>query len=184
MNKEVVFKRKTSKGKDFVIRYSQEGDAVQMCDYINVLSEERTFIRFQGERVTLKEEEEFLNKQLKRIEEQKAVMLVLIAEGRIVGIAGLDMKDKTESHQGILGISIAKEYRGEGLGKTLLRLVLEEGKKNIPQLRIVVMDIFANNHLARGMYEGFGFVEFGKLPKGILQGENYIDQVWMYKVID
>lgn len=110
-------------------------------------------------------------------------MLFVIVENRIAGIAGLDMKDKTGGHQGVLGISIAKEYRGEGLGKTLMTSLLEEGKKNIPRLRIVVLNTFADNHIAGRMYEKFGFVEYGRLPKGLLYKGNYADDILMYKTM-
>jgi RimJ/RimL family protein N-acetyltransferase len=179
--KQIIFEGEIVKGKHFIIRYPQEGDAQVMCDYINALSEERAFVRFQGEKMAVEEEREFLDKELKAIKELKAVMLFVIVENRIVGIAALDMKDKTESHQGVLGISIVKEYRGEGLGKRLMAKILEEGKRCIPQLRIIVLGLFENNHRARQMYEEFGFVEFGRLPKGILYRGDYVDEILMYK---
>ena len=52
---KVAYQGKTSKGKELIIRYPNKDDAQLMREYINTLSEERTFIRFQGEKVSLEE---------------------------------------------------------------------------------------------------------------------------------
>jgi RimJ/RimL family protein N-acetyltransferase len=101
----------------------------------------------------------------------------------LIGIAGIDMKDKTESHEGVFGISLAKDYRGEGIGKILMRLVLEEAESNLPPLRIITLGVFSNNSLAMEMYKKFGFKEYGRLPKGVLHRGEYVDHVYMYKSI-
>ena len=61
---QIIFERKISAGKYIVIRYPQEGDAQLICDYINTLSREQTFIRFQGEQISLADETKYLNDQL------------------------------------------------------------------------------------------------------------------------
>lgn len=62
---QIIFEGKTSKGRGFIIRYPQEGDAQAMCDHMNALSDERTFVRYQGEKVIIEEEREFLQKNYK-----------------------------------------------------------------------------------------------------------------------
>ncbi len=42
----------------------------------------------------------------------------------------------------------------------------EEAEKNIPQLKIVTLGVFASNLLAKQIYEKFGFKEYGRLPRG------------------
>ena len=53
---EVVFTGKSSKGKGFLIRYLSKDDLEALLNYINELSQEQTFILYQGEKVTLEEE--------------------------------------------------------------------------------------------------------------------------------
>lgn len=48
------------KDQEFVFRYPQPTDLEGLRDYINQLSAERTFIRFQGTQVSLEEEEKYL----------------------------------------------------------------------------------------------------------------------------
>ena len=115
-----MFQGKTNKGIEILIRYPQVGDAQAMTDYINALSDERTFITYQGEHETLDSESSFLNAKLKKIENKKSVMLLAFSDDKLIGIAGIDLDIRTQRHIGTLGISIAKDYRGKGVGKILL----------------------------------------------------------------
>ncbi len=62
-------------------------------------------------------------------------------------------------------------------------MVINEAETNLPDLEIMILDVFANNSLAKGMYEKFGFVEYGMLPNGIKLEKGYSDRVLMYRVI-
>ncbi len=181
MKEKIVYQGKTKKGNHIIIRYPNKDDARAMCNYINTLSKEQTFIRFQGEEVSLENETKYLNSQLEKIEKKQAVQLLVFFGNQLIGISGIDMKDKTESHEGSFGISIAKEFRGEGIGKKLMELVIEEAKNNLSQLKIITLGVFGNNPLASAIYKKFGFKEFGTLPEGILHKGEYINHVYMYK---
>ncbi|MDO8461110.1 MAG: GNAT family protein [bacterium] len=183
MEEKIVYRGKTKKGNNIIIRYPNKDDARAMCDYINILSHEQTFIRFQGEEVSLENEVKYLNSQLEKIEKKQAVQLLVFCDKLLIGISGIDMKDKTESHEGLFGISIAKEFRREGIGKKLMELVIEEAKNNLSQLKIITLGVFGNNPLAIAIYKKFGFKEFGTLPEGILYKEKYIDHIYMYKKV-
>jgi hypothetical protein len=61
---EIIYRGKSSKGKNFLIRYIDKNDSSSMCDYINELSKELTFISYQGEHVSFKEEIKYLRQQL------------------------------------------------------------------------------------------------------------------------
>jgi hypothetical protein len=66
---KIVFEGRSRQGKSILIRYIQKNDAEALCHYMNTLSEERTFVRFQGEQLTLEEETAYINSQLQRIEQ-------------------------------------------------------------------------------------------------------------------
>ena len=120
---------------------------------------------------------------LEKIEKKKAIQLLVFLDDKLIGISGIEMEDKTSAHEGVLGISIAKEYRRQGIGKKLIKLVIDEAIKNLPQARIITLGVFGNNPLAMGMYKKFGFKEFGKLPEGILYKGQYVDHIYMYKKV-
>ncbi len=62
-------------------------------------------------------------------------------------------------------------------------MVINEAETNLPDLEKMILDVFANNSLAKGMYEKFGVVEYGMLPNGIKLEKGYSDRVLMYRVI-
>jgi RimJ/RimL family protein N-acetyltransferase len=147
---------------------------------MNALSRERTFVRFQGEQFTLEEEAAYLTVQLQRMEQNQAIQLVGLCEGSIVGVADVNRKNLVEKHVGVLGMSVAQPYRGEGIGALLLETVLKEAVAQIPHLRTIVLEVFSDNTLAIAMYHTFGFVEYGRLPEGVLHKQAYVDTVYMY----
>ena len=63
----------------------------------------------------------------------------------------------------------------------LLETVLKEAAAQIPHLRIMILEVFSDNTLAIAMYQKFGFVEYGRLPEGILHNHAYVDTVYMYR---
>lgn len=179
----VVAEGSTSRG-DYLIRYPAVGDAPAMCAYINSLSQEKTYILFQGEEITLEAEEAYLESQLKKITRQTLVQLFAVAGGQIIGIAEVGMKDKVESHIGSFGISIAREWRGLGVGSTLMKATLAEAQMRLASLEIITLSVFSNNERATQMYHRFGFEEYGRLPGGVIHRGQHVDHIFMYKRAD
>ncbi len=177
----VVFTGKSKKGTEIVIRYPLLSDTVAMCDYINTLSKEQTYILFQGEDISLDEETKYVKRLLEAIEKRKALTLLAFSDNKLIGNATIEMKDRVLAHEGVFGISIAKEFRREGIGTLLMELVIDEAARNIDQLRIITLGVFANNPKAMEMYKKFGFSETGRIPKGVLHRGEYVDHIYMYK---
>lgn len=183
MKPTVVFKGKTDQGLDILIRYPTLEDLEVMFTYINTLSKEQTYIRYQGEEITFEQESRYLAKQLEKINKNQAVQLLAFNTNQLIGISDILMKDRVENHIGIFGITVAKEFRGKGIGKVLMERVLEEGLRKLSQLKIATLEVFANNHRAIQLYQKFGFKQYGLLPKGIKHKNNLIDAILMYKTI-
>jgi ribosomal protein S18 acetylase RimI-like enzyme len=178
-----VFEGRSRQGKSILIRSLQQNDAEALCRYMNVLSQERTFVRFQGEQLTLEEETAYITGQLQRMEKNQTVQLVAFCEGTLVGVADVNMKDLVEKHVGTFGISIAQPYRREGIGAMLMETVLKEAAAQLPHLRIIMLEVFSDNTLAIAMYKKSGFVEYGRLPEGILHNNAYVDMVYMFRKV-
>jgi RimJ/RimL family protein N-acetyltransferase len=183
MTQIVVYDGLTKSGRRIVVRYPTESDVAEMSRYINALSKEQTFVRFQGERVTLVSEKKFVATLVKKIREHQAVYLGVFCDDKLVGLSGIDMMEKIEKHVGDLGISIASDFRNEGVGTLLMKLMLQEAKRMLPIMRICSLSLFANNPRAKHLYEKFGFIEYGMLPQGIVYKGGYVDHIYMYKVM-
>lgn len=178
---KIIYNGITKRGQKYTIRYPSKDDAVLMLDYINNLSKEKTFIRFQGEQVSLEEETKYLEDELEKIHDHKSIILLIESDGVIYGIADINLKDKSSRHEGVFGISLHKEFRGQGIGKILLRLTIDEAVKNIPDLKLITLGVFGNNKLAVDMYKKEGFTEYGRLPRGAIHRDKYVDHIYMYK---
>lgn len=180
---KIIFNGETDDGNDFVIRYPKADDVRMLHRYINTLSKEQTYVTFQGEQISLRKEQEFLAYQLQRIKEKSAVLLLLDVDGVVEGVAGIDLQDHTSSHVGLLAISLSKELRGKGIGGLFLEKVIDESIKNLPNMKLITLSVFAINKVAIQLYQRFGFNEYGRLQGGILYKDEYIDQVEMCREV-
>lgn len=180
---KIVFKGKTKDGISYLIRYPKRTDLNEFWHYINKLSKEKTFISFQGEEISLKEERQWVNSIIKKIKEGKSVQLIVEIDKKIVGVSGIDLQNRVARHVGTFGISIAAGFRNKGIGKNLMEQVINEARKNIRDLKIIHLECFANNPTACNLYKSFGFKEYGKLPNGISYKDGFVDEILMYHEI-
>lgn len=180
---QIIFQGTSKNGKQFIIRYLTESDVEKMHQYINTLSQEKTYITFQGEEISLESEKKFVSSLLNRMEEKKGFGLLVFVNEELTGLCSLEMHERTFAHEGVLAISIAKDFRHEGIGKKLMEVVLEQ-TKNLPDLKIVTLGVFGNNRVAHDLYKELGFQESGRVPKGVFYNGEYIDHVYMYKFVN
>ena len=163
-------------GRRVVLRSVKWDDLDDLIELINSLVEEGTDI-LRSEKVTRSEEAEWLGKRLARIDKGELIDAVAEVEGKIAANSEVEKRSDLMSHVGYLGIAIKSGYRGIGIGTQIMKTLIEESKK--ARLRILVLDHFATNNTARGLYEKMGFREAGKIPKGIYKNGKYIDLVRM-----
>ena len=107
----ILYKGKTKKGREILVRYPKKDDTILLLNYFNTLSKERTFIRFQGEELTLKEEKKYMRDLLKKMKKNRAVKLLAFIGDKLVGVSDIKLQDKVELHVGVFGITVAKEFR-------------------------------------------------------------------------
>jgi RimJ/RimL family protein N-acetyltransferase len=168
---------------DVMIRYCRRDDVERLLEFINTASKEYTYIIFQGEQLTLEEESRYVEGYMKKIEDRKAIKLLVFHKDELIGVCDITPKEKAESHIGVFGLIIKKEWRGKGVGKLLMAKTLQEAEKNLKEIKIITLGVFANNPIAKRMYEKFGFKEYGYLPKGLLHRGELVDHIYMYKLI-
>lgn len=172
----------TKKGKEIVIRYPKWEDLDQLTFYINKLSQEDTFILFSGEKITKEEEGKTLASWFLAMEKGDKVVLGCFYKEKLVAIANVDRNldnRKRGRHIGGFGISVAKEFRGEGIGFQLAKTIIDEAKKKITGLKMIILGVFEPNKIGLNLYKKLGFKEYGRLPKGIFYKGKYIDEVKM-----
>jgi ribosomal protein S18 acetylase RimI-like enzyme len=180
---KIIYQGKTKKGKDLLVRYPEMDDLKRLLNFINEISDERTFIRYQGEHETKESEEKWLKGRLEEIDHKKTVHLLAFSDNKLAGATEIHLRDKTEKHIGVLGITVAKIFRGEGVGKTLMDLIIKEAIKELSGLKVITLEVFSTNDIAKNLYKRLGFIEYGLLPNGILRNGKFEDAILMYKNI-
>jgi RimJ/RimL family protein N-acetyltransferase len=94
----------------------------------------------------------------KDLSRDDSLSLVAEAGGEIVGLAGLDGVRVSD-----LGMLVAREWRGRGVGTRLLRACIEWARER--GAHKICLQVWPHNHAALGLYRKFGFEQEGYLRK-------------------
>lgn len=149
-------------------------DAKNIVDFYNFVGGETSYLSF--------EKDEYPNTVECQIEDIKALegnptntMLLALDGEKIVGIATISSSHKIKSrHEGELGIVVAKDYHGRGIGSELIKRLIDWAKGNGVTTRIK-LDTRADNVKAVSLYLKFGFVVEGCLKNSTLLNGEYYD---------
>ncbi len=172
----------TKSGKQALIRAVTPSDTASMMTYINELSSEDTYITFSGEQLSFEEEEKYLLSCEKETEAGNMIKLACEVAGQIVGVCDIRReltRKKRGYHIGIVGLTVNKHFRGDGIGKMLLQQTMSQAQEAIPGLRILLLYCFETNIPALRLYTKLGFQETGRIPQGTLYKGEYIDEIQM-----
>ncbi|MBQ9814571.1 MAG: GNAT family N-acetyltransferase [Lachnospiraceae bacterium] len=152
-------------GKETFIRNGDESDGNVVFEIFNRTHEETDYQLSYSDENSIEPEQEaqFLKEKALSPNETE---LVAIVDGKIVGIAGIEPVGKKYKvkHRAEFGISILKDYWGQGLGKALTKACIQCARAaGYDQLELSVV---AGNDRALSLYRSLGFVEFGRNPRG------------------
>lgn len=174
---KVIKSFKSKKGSTVVIRYPKWEDLDAVTEYVNALIEEDTFLMLP-EKQTRKSEASWMAKTFDDIENNKKIHIVAEVNGQYAGNCEIRIHERRQAHVGDIGISIAAQYREEGIGYELLSTLIGEGKKK--GLRLLIIHCFENNDRALHIYEKLGFKKSGTVPGVYAYKGNFIGEVTLY----
>lgn len=175
---KIIKSFKSKKGNDVVFRSHRKDDLDGMLAFINALIAEDTYIEMCGKPLTREEEEKTLTEALIQIEQGKKVWVVVEINGKYSGSGEIRIGSRRHTGVGEIGISIAREYREEGIGTILLETLIEIAKQK--HLRLLVLSCFENNTRACHVYQKFGFIKSGVVPGAISFKNEYVGEVKFY----
>jgi len=110
--------------------------------------------------------------------------LLLVAErdGVVVGTAGLHPQPQLRRrHVAMLGISVAVEAQGQGVGRALMDAMCDWADRWAQLLRIE-LTVFVDNERAIALYRRFGFEVEGRLRAYGLRDGQYVDVLAMARL--
>lgn len=164
----------------------------EVLKFANDLAKEDTYLSFHpGKVITREEEEIWLKNNLKAIENKSLFIYwalyngpsTALGTGKIVGAVDIRRGNSVrEWHIGTIGLMVAKDMRGEGLGRFLLESILEKAKEM--GIRTAVLGLFSDNEIAKNLYKKMGFIEYGVLPDGVYRKNKFSDHILMFKRIN
>jgi len=171
----------TKSGKKLIFRPPQSNDFEALFKYAKTIEAEDTFILLNPqEPVTYQEEEKYLASVLKAIKTNQKVHILVIDNQKIVGGCHVEKRGRRQTHVGIFGIALLKDYRSEGIGKQLAEYVINQAQQKL-NLTQVMLDCLAANLIALKFYQSLGFIEYGRQPQAFLYKGKYVDKVLFYK---
>ena len=155
----------TKDGRECLLRAATADDAEAMLDVFIKTHEETDFLACYADEtsMTVESERKFLDGLYKS---ENEVEILAFIDGKAVGTAGINAvgrKFKTR-HRAEFGVCVLKDFWGLGIGRALTAACVESAKKaGYAQLEL---DVVAENAPAIALYKSFGFVEYGRNPRG------------------
>jgi RimJ/RimL family protein N-acetyltransferase len=138
------------------LRPSTLGDAPGLCACVDAIARERRYLKVVSG-FTVEETRAFLTS----LAESGGVQMLAVAGDTVVGWCDVvPLPFEGMRHVGRLGMGLVPAWRGQGLGRRLLREVL--GRAFSAGLLRVELEVFASNVAAIRLYEREGFVTEGR----------------------
>ncbi len=127
-----------------------------------------------------KDELEWLKGRLKEVKKKKTVYLVAQSNDEIIGSCHIALHRERMNHIGGFGIAIKQGFRGIGLGKYLMKSIIERAKTELkPSPKIIELEVFECNAPAISLYKKMGFKSVAKAPNRIQYKGKFITEIIM-----
>jgi putative acetyltransferase len=109
-------------------------------------------------------------------------ILVAVIDGEVVGVIGLHTSSRPRvNHRGEIGMMVRDDWQGKGVGKALMRAVIDLADKWLNLARIE-LTVFTDNEPAIALYRKFGFEIEGALRKFAFRDGEFVDAYTMARV--
>ena len=174
---------KLKNGQNLIIRTAKKEDALNLINYINKIGGESDFLTFGDNEfdISIEKEEVILESY---IDGENKIYLIAEIENKIVGSLNYSrgIRQRTK-HTGEFGISVAKKYWGLGIGKELIRYMIDWAKKgNV--VRKINLRVREDNETAINLYTKLGFKKEGIISRDFHVGGKYYSSIFMGLEID
>lgn len=168
-------------GRELTIRSARGGDAKPLARLLDAIAaEDPVTLLLQPGEIGVREWRRRIAHASGR---ESSLFLCAFVGERLVGNLGLVADPHPASpHVRVLGMSVARDCRGLGVGRALLDVALvwtrEHGAAK------VTLSAFAGNATALAFYEHHGFTREGLRRRQLVRGGEYHDEVLMARFLD
>jgi putative acetyltransferase len=118
-----------------------------------------------------------------QVEQTDGLHLLALDQGRVISSAGIFAVNRgpRTRHVGELGICVAADWHGRGVGSELMRRLLDWADHWAGYLRIE-LGVYTDNEAALALYRKFGFVHEGTQRAYALRDGQYVDSAMMARL--
>ena len=147
---------------------------------LRALAEHPEAFRSDAEEEAAKPQQWWAARLAPRAESHGAFFGAWTAARRLVGTAGLllETRRKVCHTASIVGMYVAPEHAGRGLGARLLDACIDTARGD-PALEVLYLTVTSTNSGAIRLYERAGFVAYGLEPRSMRLGDRAFDKVMM-----
>jgi len=157
------------------VRPARPADVRSALGLLSAVASERRFIRTES---VTRERARKLRQAFRRSWTTERGDIVAVSDGAVIGHLGVEREHGAATeHVASLGMSVATEWRGRGVGAALLAEAFRWARwAGVEKLALTV---YPSNDAARALYAKFGFVEEGRLVGHSKKSYGYDDEVVM-----
>jgi ribosomal protein S18 acetylase RimI-like enzyme len=100
--------------------------------------------------------------------------------GRLIGMAGFYREQGSKSrHKGrVWGVYVSPAVRGKGIGRGMMRKLMERGTR-VNGVEQLLISVTSTQTAAIKLYRSLGFEPFGREPRALKVGGEFIDEEYM-----
>lgn len=160
-----------------LIREAEGKDAEAIIEYCKIVGGQTDNLTMGSEGLpfTVEQEKTMLEESLSS---NRSIFLTAYKDNRLVATANISAKiNKRMSHKATLGISVLKEYWGEGIASSLMNELINFAKST--SIEIIDLKVRSDNERAINLYKKFGFEKMGLIPADIRIDGHYYDCDYM-----
>ncbi|MFC7373459.1 GNAT family N-acetyltransferase [Fictibacillus iocasae] len=159
---------------DYIVREAQKDDAERIINFYNIVGGESDYLSF-GKNEFQRDAVEYGDYlETVRGEDNSIILLALVGE-KIISIATITSSQRARSkHVGTLGIVVSKEYKGKGIGKRLMKELIQWASQNGITKKISLVTR-QDNENAIALYKQLGFKK-----EGLSERDTFIDGIYYH----
>ena len=173
----------TKSGLPYTIREATPADAKAAIAYMKLMVGESSMVTIsEGEfAMTTEQEAAYFNDNL---QSPTKLFLLAIMDGEVIGSANFGGSPRRRvTHAGEFGMSVRKQYWGEGIGRSLLQELLDWAVQT-GTISKVNLRVREDNERAVQLYQSFGFETEGRLREEFYCDDGYHDLLWMGLILE
>ncbi len=158
----------------FTVRPAGRGDVDDFLEMWRRVVAEGIHVRSDAVRGTARQ----YRRMFRRGWTDDEVNLLAMSQGRVIGhLSATREQGASTRHLAFIGMAVAKEWRGRGVGSALMAEAIRWGRG--VRIEKLALTVYPHNAAARALYRKFGFEEEGRLTGHSKKRVGYLDEIVM-----